>query len=600
MWLSNELIGSQYSMKAARSGRLKRQEDQASFVSWRFALLCSCILLAMVALMVRAAYLQVINPDQLVREGDMRSLRVQEVPTARGMISDRAGRPLAVSVPVNAVWADPKALNERGGITLDTRWKALSDALEIPLDQMAAKINANPNGRFVYLARQVNPAIGEYIHKLKLPGINLRQESRRYYPSGQVTSQLIGFTNIDGQGIEGVEKSFDRWLTGQPGERTVRKDRFGRVIEDISSIDSQAAHNLALSIDERLQALVYRELNNAVAFNKAESGSAVLVDVNTGEVLAMANSPSYNPNNLAGTPKDIMRNRAITDIFEPGSTVKPMVVMTALQRGVIKENSVLNTLPYYVNGHEIKDVARYNELTLTGVLQKSSNVGVSKLALAMPSSALVDTYSRFGLGKTTNLGLVGESSGIYPQKQRWSDIERATFSFGYGLMVTPLQLARVYATIGSFGVYRPLSITKVDPPVPGERVFPEALVRTVVHMMESVALPGGGGTKAAIKGYRIAIKTGTAKKVGPDGKYINKYIAYTAGVAPASNPRFALVVVINDPQAGKYYGGAVSAPVFGAIMGGVLRTMNVEPDALPSDDKNEFVINREEGSGGRS
>ncbi|MBA0166741.1 MULTISPECIES: peptidoglycan glycosyltransferase FtsI [Pectobacterium] len=587
-------------MKAARTGTLKRQEDQASFVSWRFALLCGCILLAMFGLMARAAYLQVINPDKLVREGDMRSLRVQEVPTARGMISDRAGRPLAVSVPVNAVWADPKEVNDRGGITLDTRWKALSDALDIPLDQLATKINANPKGRFVYLARQVNPAIGEYVHKLKLPGINLRQESRRYYPSGQVTSHLIGFTNIDGQGIEGVEKSFDRWLTGQPGERTVRKDRFGRVIEDISSVDSQAAHNLALSIDERLQALVYRELNNAVAFNKAESGTAVLVDVNTGEVLAMANSPSYNPNNLADTPKEIMRNRAITDIFEPGSTVKPMVVMTALQRGVVKENSVLNTLPYYVNGHEIKDVARYSELTLTGVLQKSSNVGVSRLALAMPSSALVDTYSRFGLGKATNLGLVGESSGLYPQKQRWSDIERATFSFGYGLMVTPLQLARVYATIGSFGIYRPLSITKVDPPVPGERVFPEALVRSVVHMMESVALPGGGGTKAAIKGYRIAIKTGTAKKVGPDGKYINKYIAYTAGVAPASNPRFALVVVINDPQAGKYYGGAVSAPIFGAIMGGVLRTMNIEPDALPSGDKNEFVINREEGSGGRS
>ncbi|MEQ9746548.1 peptidoglycan glycosyltransferase FtsI [Pectobacterium actinidiae] len=587
-------------MKAARTGKLKRQEDEASFVSWRFALLCGCILLAMVGLMARAAYLQVINPDKLVREGDMRSLRVQEVPTARGMISDRAGRPLAVSVPVNAVWADPKEVNERGGITLDTRWKALSDALDIPLDQLATKINANPKGRFVYLARQVNPAIGEYVHKLKLPGINLRQESRRYYPSGQVTSHLIGFTNIDGQGIEGVEKSFDRWLTGQPGERTVRKDRFGRVIEDISSVDSQAAHNLALSIDERLQALVYRELNNAVAFNKAESGTAVLVDVNTGEVLAMANSPSYNPNNLADTPKEIMRNRAITDIFEPGSTVKPMVVMTALQRGVVKENSVLNTLPYYVNGHEIKDVARYSELTLTGVLQKSSNVGVSRLALAMPSSALLDTYARFGLGKATNLGLVGESSGLYPQKQRWSDIERATFSFGYGLMVTPLQLARVYATIGSFGIYRPLSITKVDPPVPGERVFSEALVRSVVHMMESVALPGGGGTKAAIKGYRIAIKTGTAKKVGPDGKYINKYIAYTAGVAPASNPRFALVVVINDPQAGKYYGGAVSAPIFGAIMGGVLRTMNIEPDALPTGEKNEFVINREEGSGGRS
>jgi len=586
---------------AGKTLKLRKQEDKASFVSWRFALLCGCILLALGGLLSRVAWLQVISPDKLVKEGDLRSLRVQEVPTARGMISDRAGRPLAVSVPVNAIWADPKELTEHGGVTVDSRWKALSDALSIPLDQLAARVNANPKGRFIYLARQVNPAIGEYVKKLKLPGIYLRQESRRYYPAGQVTAHLIGFTNIDGQGIEGIEKSFDKWLTGEPGERTVRKDRYGRVIEDISSVDSRAAHNLTLSIDERLQALVYRELNNAVAFNKAESGTAVLVDVNTGEVLAMANSPAYNPNNLSNTPKDVMRNRAITDIFEPGSTVKPMVVMTALQRGVVKENSVLNTVPYRVNGHEIKDVARYNELTLTGVLQKSSNVGVSRLALAMPSSALVETYARFGLGKPTNLGLVGESSGLYPQKQRWSDIERATFSFGYGLMVTPLQLARVYATIGSYGINRPLSITKVDPPVAGERVFPENLVKTVMHMMESVALPGGGGVKAAIKGYRIAIKTGTAKKVGPDGRYVNKYIAYTAGVAPASRPRFALVVVINDPQAGKYYGGAVSAPVFGAIMGGVLRTMNIEPDALPTVDKNELVKNkRSEESSDRS
>ncbi|WP_075182234.1 peptidoglycan glycosyltransferase FtsI [Pantoea sp. 1.19] len=584
---------------ATRTLKLKRQEEKASFVSWRFALLCGCILLALLGLLARAAWLQVINPDKLVREGDMRSLRVQAVPTARGMITDRAGRPLAVSVPVNAIWADPKELHDHGGITVDSRWQALSDALNIPLDQIAAKVNVNPKGRFIYLARQVNPQVGDYIKKLKLPGVHLREESRRYYPAGSVTSHLIGFTNIDGEGIEGVEKSFDRWLTGQPGERTVRKDRYGRVIEDISSVDSQAAHNLALSIDERLQALVYRELNNAVAFNKAVSGTAVLVDVSTGEILAMANSPAYNPNNYSGTPKDVMRNRAITDIFEPGSTVKPMVVMTALQRGVVRENSVLNTVPFRINGHEIKDVARYSELTLTGVLQKSSNVGVSRLALAMPSSALVDTYSRFGLGKATNLGLVGESSGRYPQKQRWSDIERATFSFGYGLMVTPLQLARVYATIGSYGIYRPLSITKVDPPVPGERIFQESVVRTVMHMMESVALPGGGGVKAAIKGYRIAIKTGTAKKVGADGRYENKYIAYTAGVAPASHPRFSLVVVINDPQGGKYYGGAVSAPVFGAIMGGVLRTMNIEPDALPVNE-NDMVTNRKEVPGDRS
>lgn len=588
-------------MKAARFAKSKRQEDKASFVSWRFALLCGGIILALVGLLLRVTYLQVINPDQLVKEGDLRSLRVQSIPTARGMISDRMGRPLAVSVPVNAVWADPKEVFEKGGITDDTRWRALSDAINLPVEQLTNKISANPKGRFVYLARQVNSSVGDYIGKLKLPGIYLRQESRRYYPSGQVTAHIIGVTNVDGQGMEGVEKSFDRWLTGQPGERIVRKDRFGRVIEDISSVDSLAAHNLVLSIDERLQALVYRELTNAVAFNKAESGTAVLVDVNTGEVLAMANSPSYNPNNFLNTPKDAMRNRAITDIFEPGSTVKPMVVMAALNNGIIKENTVINTVPFRISGKEIKDVSRYPELSITGILQKSSNVGVSKLALAMPATELVNVYSRFGLGKATNLGLVGESSGLYPiGKQRWSDLERATFSYGYGLMVTPLQLARVYATIGSLGIYRPLSITKVDPPVPGTRVFPEPIMRTVVHMMESVALPGGGGVRAAVKGYRIAIKTGTAKKVGPDGQYVNRYISYAAGVAPASNPRFALVVVINEPQAGKYYGGAVSAPVFGAIMGGVLRIMNVEPDALAAGDKNEFVINKKEDTGGRS
>ncbi|WP_323084172.1 peptidoglycan glycosyltransferase FtsI [Providencia alcalifaciens] len=588
-------------MKATKPTKNKKTEEVTSFVRWRFVLLCGCIGLALVGLLTRVAYLQIIAPEKLVKEGDMRSLRVQEVSTARGMISDREGRQLAVSVPVNAIWADPKEVFEKGGVSNDEHWKALADALDIPLEQITTKISANPKGRFVYLARQVNPSIGEYVRKLKVPGIYLRKESRRYYPSGPVTAHLLGVTNIDGEGIEGVEKSFNRWLKGSPGERTVRKDRNGRVIETVSSVDSQAAHNLMLSIDERIQSIVYRELTKGVQENKAESGVAILVDVNTGEILAMANSPSYNPNNLAGTPMDFMRNRAITDIFEPGSTVKPLVVMSALQNKIVKENTVLNTYPYRVNGHEIKDVARYAELSITGILQKSSNVGVSKLALAMPATELVDVYSLFGFGKPTNLGLVGESSGIFPSKKtRWSDLERATFSFGYGQMVTPLQLARAYATIGSFGIYRPLSITKVDPPVPGTRVFPEPIMRTVVHMMESVALPGGGGTRAAIKGYRIAIKTGTAKKVGPEGRYINEYIAYTAGVAPASNPRYALVVLINDPKAGKYYGGAVSAPIFGSIMGGVLRLMNVEPDALQTDDKSEIVNSQKEVKSGRS
>ncbi len=587
-------------MKSAPAGKLKHQKYRDSFVNWRFDFLYSCILLALVGLILRMTYLQVINPDYLVKKSDLRSLRVQEVSTPRGMISDRDGRPLAVSLPVNAIWADPKELNAHGGITLNKRWKALSDVLNIPLNQLSSRINANPKSRFVYLARQVNLEVGDYIHKLQLPGIFLRQESRRYYPDGPVTSQIIGLTNIDGQGIEGVEKSFDRRLSGQVGERTVRKDRCGRVIDDVSSVKSQEAHNVVLSIDKRLQGIAYRELSNAVTFNKAQSGTAVLIDVHTGEVLAMANSPSYNPNDKADTLQKTMRNRAITDVFEPGSTVKPMVVMTALERGVVKENTLINTLPYHIQGHDIKDVTHYEELSITGILQKSSNVGVSKLALLMPSSALVDTYSRFGLGKPTNLGLSGESSGIYPKKQKWSDLEKATFSFGYGLMVTPLQLARLYATIGSFGVYHPLSITKVDPPVVGERIFPESVVRTVVHMMESVALPGGSGATAAIKGYRIAIKTGTAKKVGPDGKYMSRYVAYTGGIASASQPRFALVVVINDPQGGKYYGGAISAPVFGAIMGGVLRTMNVKPDGLPLSNERESIIHQKEVSSVRS
>ncbi|MBX4180715.1 peptidoglycan glycosyltransferase FtsI [Sodalis sp. CWE] len=559
---------------------IKWKNKANSFIRWRFVLLCNCFFLALLGLTLRITYLQIINSDKLIREGDMRSLRMQRVHVVRGIISDRVGRPLAVSVPVKAVCADPKELNDHGGIGVDFRWKALSDALSIPLNQLATRINTNPNSRFIYLARQVNPTIGDYIHELRLPGIYLLQESKRYYPAGQVTAHLVGITNIDSEGIEGIEKSFDRLLAGQAGFRSVRKDRFGRIIEDVSLVKSQTSNNLILSIDERLQTLVYRELNNAVIFHKAESGIAILVDINTGEILAMANSPSYNPNNLTRTTVNVMRNRAITDIFEPGSTVKPMVVMAALENGIVQSNSVLNTLPYMINKHQIKDVTCYPELTLTEILQKSSNVGVSKLALAMPPSVLVETYLKFGLGKATNLGLVGESSGFFPRKKKWTDVERVTFSYGYGLMVTPLQLARVYATIGGMGILRPLSITRVNIPVTGERIFPESLVRSVVHMMESVALPGGVGTRAAIKGYRVAIKTGTAKKVGSDGNYINKYISYTAGVAPASNPRFALVVLINDPQGGKYYGGVVTAPIFGSIMGRVLRTMNIQPDAL--------------------
>lgn len=568
----------------------KNDGDARNFTPVRFALLCVAILLSLGLLLGRVAWLQIVTPTSLVKQEDMRSLREVTIASPRGMITDREGRPLAVSVPVNAVWADPKTIISKGGVGYNERWQALARALHLSLSTLAERVNSNPGGRFIYLARQISPQQAEWVDDLNLPGINLREESRRFYPAGHVAANLIGFTNIDGQGIEGLEKSFNNQLMGKPGSRLVRKDKFGHVIENITEVTPVPAHQLQLSIDERLQAVTEDALDNAVTWNKAESGAAVLVNIATGEILSMASFPDFNPNNREGAVLDDFRNRAISDTFEPGSTVKPLVIMTALQQGIVQPDSVIDTHPFYLDGHRIRDVGFYPELSLTGILQKSSDTGVSHLSLAMPVQKLLDTYKSFGFGDPTGLGLTGESSGLMPQRRYWSDLDRATFAFGYGLMVTPLQLAHVYATIGSFGIYRPLSITRIDPPVIGTRVMPEALVHQVEHMMESVALPGGGGTKAAVRDYRVAVKTGTAKKIGDDGKYVDKYVAYTAGVAPASDPKFALVVVINNPQNGAYYGGAVSAPVFSQIMGDVLRLENVKPDGMPADSDHLLVM----------
>lgn len=562
----------------------------ANFTPTRFALLCFVILCSLVFLLARVAWLQIIKPDTLVAQEDRRSLREVPIDAPRGMIVDREGRPLAVSVPVQAVWADPKTVREKGGVGFDDRWQALANTLHLSLDTLSQRINSNPRGRFIYLARQIDPAQAQWIEKLHLPGINLRDESRRFYPSGHVAANLIGFTNIDGQGIEGIEKSFNRQLTGKPGLRKVRKDRYGHVIENITEQPPVPAHTIHLSIDARLQTITEDALDNAVAWNKAESGAAVLIDVRTGEILSMASFPDFNPNNREGATLNDFRNRAISDTFEPGSTVKPLVLMTALKQGLVQPDSVIDTHPYTLAGHRIRDVGYYPELTMTGILQKSSDTGVSRLSLAMPIQRLLDTYKGFGFGRSTGLGLTGESSGLLPERKFWSQLDRATFSFGYGLMVTPLQLAHVYATIGSYGVERPLSITRIDPPVLGTQVMPPEIVKEVEHMMESVALPGGGGVKAAVRDYRVAVKTGTAKKIDESGKYVDKYVAYTAGVAPASRPRFALAVVINDPQNGAYYGGAVSAPVFSQIMGDVLRLENIPPDGLAPESSHLIVM----------
>jgi cell division protein FtsI (penicillin-binding protein 3) len=408
-----------------------------NFIQWRFALLCIAIFMCLVFLLGRVAWLQIISPENLVKQEDMRSLREEPIVVPRGMIEDRNGRPLAVSVPVKAIWADPKTVMEKGGVQITSRWQALATTLHMPLDEIASRIRRNPSDRFIYLARQLDPQQAQYIESLKLPGISLRDESRRFYPAGHIAANLLGFTNIDDQGIEGVEKSFNRQLTGKTGERLVRKDRHGQVIENITENAANPAHNLILSIDERLQTVTEDALSNAVSWNKAESAAAVIIDVNTGEVLAMASCPTFNPNNRDGATLDDFRNRAISDTFEPGSTVKPMVVMTALQQGIVQPDSVVDTHPYMLDGHRIRDVGYYPQLTLTGILQKSSDTGVSRLSLAMPIQKLLDTYKNFGFGMPTGLGLTGESSGLLPHRKFWGELDRATFSFGYGLMVTP-------------------------------------------------------------------------------------------------------------------------------------------------------------------
>lgn len=458
------------------------------------------------------------------------------------------------------------------------KMEALARAIGQKYPDLMKNLYKNARQRFLYLSRQETESIANYAQALRIDAMVLKGEPRRVYPMAEAASQLVGFTDLDGQGQEGLERSFNSLLIGRNGRTIFRKDARGNVIENIRDEQQYDPHDVVLSIDEELQLMVYQEIKKAVIENKAESGTAVLVDVQTGEILAMANAPSFNPNNRANFKIEAMRNRAITDTFEPGSTVKPLTVLTALQQKATYLGEVINTRPFIVNGHTIKDVAPRESLTLTGILQKSSNIGVSRLALRMPATALVDTYNKVGFGKDTGLGL-GEQRGTDGNRKRWSDIERATLAYGYGLNVTPLQLARAYATLGSFGIYRPLSITKVDPPVIGERVFSEKLTRDVVTMMESVAQKGEGGARAAVDGYRVAIKTGTARKL-EKGKYVERYIAYTAGVAPASNPQFALVVLINDPKAGAYYGGAISAPLFSKIMGFTLRARNIKPDGI--------------------
>lgn len=563
----------------------KNNVKYTEYINWRFLTLCMFIFLSFFVLTTRIIFLQLINNENLIYASDRRTLRIEPLMNTRGIITDRIGHPLAVTVPVRAVYVDPRMIINKKDIIKHPRWIALSTILSTPLTKIIAHINAAKNSKFTYLARQITIETGDYIKQLKLPGIFLLKESKRYYPSGKISAQLIGMTNIDGDGIEGVEKSFNVSLKGKSGTRKIRKDKNGHVVENIHLVEKFASTNLTLSIDEKLQNIVYDELAKSVSKNHADSGTAVLIHINTGEILAMANAPSYNPNNKKHIIKENIRNRAITDMFEPGSTIKPIVIMEGLKLNVININSNIQTEPYFIGKHIIQDISYHKNLSISGILKTSSNVGVSKIASLIPISKLINSYMQFGLGKPTSLGLIGEKSGLFPKKKTWSNLERVNFSFGYGLMTTPLQLARMYATIGSYGIYRPLSITKVNHEINGKKIFPKQYVKNVIHMMEDVAKTGGSGEKAQVKGYRVAVKTGTTKKVGNHGVYVKKYISYIAGIAPASHPEFSLVIMIDNPKMGKYYGGTISAPVFSKIMKSILKEMHIKPDDLSIQEK---------------
>lgn len=550
-------------------------------INWRYNTVLFFLGVALVTLIGRAAYIQVIQPDNLIKQGDLRSVRVKAIPSARGIISDRNGEQLAVSVPVEAVWADPKTIFKENGLDDLESWKALANVLDLDQQGLIDRLKRNQNKRFIYLQRQVSPAMAQYVRDLKLPGIGLKSESRRYYPSGEVSAHVIGVTGIDGHGLEGIESSYDDWLTGEAGKRTIRKDRYGKVVENIALEEQEPGKPIQLTIDQRLQSIAYKAVKQAVADFRATSASAVLVDVKNGDILAMVNAPSYNPNNREQLQSFRMRNRTITDSIEPGSTMKPFVVLAGLDKGVINDSTVIDTGNgiMRIGGSRVRDSSPAGKADLTTILKKSSNIGAALIALRMPVQELLALYGDVGFGQLSGTDLRGEVVGIFPTRSRWSKFEIATLAFGYGISVTPLQLAHAYATLGGLGMYHPLRIVKDSKKEEPHRVADKAAARKVVNMLEHVTFKGGTAIQARVKGYRIGAKTGTSRKAAAGG-YSDQYVGLTAGVAPISDPRFALVVVVNEPQGDQYYGGSVAGPVFSEIMKGALQIMNIAPDDI--------------------
>ncbi|MBF8636248.1 penicillin-binding protein 2 [Pseudomonas fulva] len=578
---------------------------EGALYPWRFRVVVGLLALMVGAICWRIIDLQVVDRDFLKGQGDARSLRHIPIPAHRGLITDRNGEPLAVSTPVTTLWANPKEMQASRD-----RWPQLAAALGQNPQQLTQRLTQQANKEFIYLVRGLTPEQGQHVLDLKVPGVYGLEEFRRFYPAGDVTAHMVGFTDLDDHGREGVELAYDEWLAGVPGKRQVIKDRRGRLIKDIQvTKNAKAGKTLALSIDLRLQYLATRELRNAIAEQDAKAGSLVIMDVKTGEVLAMVNQPTYNPNNRRSMFPAAMRNRAIIDVFEPGSTVKPISMSAALESGRWKPTDKVEVYPgsLQIGRYTIKDVSRSEGpiLDLTGILINSSNVGMSKIAFDIGGEAIYRVMSQVGLGQYTGLGFPGERVGNLPNHREWRKAETATLSYGYGVSVTALQLVHAYAALANDGKMVPLSILKVDKAPEAVQAIPKETAETVQGMLQQVIEAPRGVFRAQVPFYHVAGKSGTARKatVGSKGYTENAYRSLFAGFGPMSDPRYAIVVVIDEPGKGGYFGGLVSAPVFSKVMSGTLRLMNVPPDNLPppapAAPASQSQVNAAAANGGR-
>ncbi len=545
--------------------------------------------LAAAGLVARAVDLQLVHNDFLLAEGDQRYIR--DVPTVahRGMITDRNGEPLAVSTPVDSVSANPRVL-----ASVSDQWPQLATALNRDPQEIARRLASSQDRSFLYLARHMKPADALAVRKLGMPGVTVEREYRRYYPSGEVIGHVLGFTSVDDAGQEGIELAFDHWLSGEDGKKRVIQDRMGRKVEDVASLRaSRPGRDMSLSIDLRIQYLAYRELKAAIRDQNARSGSVVVLDVTTGEVLAMVNQPTFNPNDREQLTPATYKNRAVTDMLEPGSSIKPFVIAAALQSGHYDEHSLIDTKKGFlqVGAKTVEDEHPIGVAGLATIMAKSSNVGMTLIALSLEPQQIWTTLRHLGFGKVSASEFPGESAGVLSPYANWRPINIATMSYGYSLSVTPLQLAHAYATIGALGIARPVSLLRMDGPGTGERVLSEKTARTLISLLEGVVASEGVGTgkHAGIPGYRVAGKTGTARKLVAGGYSTDHHVGIFGGLAPASNPRLAAIVVIDDPAAGHYYGGDVAAPVFSSVVGGALRLLGVAPDDLDTSKQDPLM-----------